>query len=100
MFKKLFEYKILLFLYEILGVIITQFILLIYLPTKAEKIIEFIRDSSTDVNGIGHICSFAAFNIDYINGPYNENNLQLKSNDSKFEISYINFTEEYSTCID
>ena len=66
-------------------------------------IIEFIKDYTTEVNGIGHICSFTAFNInhklnvDSIDDSI-ENNFQLQSNDSKFELSCINFAENYNNC--
>jgi autophagy-related protein 9 len=107
-FKRLFDYKIVLFINEILGVIIVPFILLFYFPNLSGNIIEFVKNFTTDVSGIGHICSFAAFDINHngdliyetnINENENENENEEENQsqliDSKMEDSYINFTEKY-----
>lgn len=59
--RKLFKYKWMVWIMEILSVIYVPFLLLFWLPNKAENIVNFFRENSVHVATIGNICSCASF---------------------------------------
>ncbi|GAA5820469.1 hypothetical protein JCM10212_000717 [Sporobolomyces blumeae] len=62
-FSPLFPPKPLLFLQEILSVLVTPLILLFTLPDCAEGIVDFFREFTIEVEGLGRVCSFAVFDF-------------------------------------
>jgi autophagy-related protein 9 len=62
-FSKLFEMKLSNFLQELLSVLLTPFILIISLPRSAAAIVDFFREFTVHVDGIGYVCSFAVFDF-------------------------------------
>ncbi|KAF2402268.1 APG9-domain-containing protein [Trichodelitschia bisporula] len=62
-FSTLYQLKIILFLQELASVILTPFVFLISLPRCAEALIDFIREFTIHVDGLGHVCSFAIFDF-------------------------------------
>ncbi|KAL3426310.1 autophagy protein Apg9 [Phlyctema vagabunda] len=62
-FAALYQMKILIFLEEILGFIVTPFILWISLPNCSDQIIDFFREFTIHVDGVGYVCSFAVFDF-------------------------------------
>ena len=62
-FSSLYQVKPVLFVEEMLGSLLTPFILLITLPKYAERIVDFFREFTIHVDGIGHVCSFAVFDF-------------------------------------
>lgn len=65
-FATLYKLKILIFLEEILSIIITPFLLWFSLPKCSDAIIDFFREFTVHVDGVGYVCSFAVF--DFKNG--------------------------------
>lgn len=61
--RKLFRYKWIILLLEIVSVIYVPFIMLLWLPKRAEKIVNFFRENSIDVDKMGTICSCAKFDV-------------------------------------
>ena len=59
----MFQMKLAIFVQEIVSVILTPFILLFSLPPCAGKIIDFCREFTVHVSGIGYVCSFAVFDF-------------------------------------
>jgi Autophagy protein ATG9 len=59
----LFDYRIAVFLREILSVLITPLILWRSLPKCSLQIVDFIREFTVHVDGIGYVCSFAVFDF-------------------------------------
>lgn len=55
--------KISLFFQELLSVLITPFVLWYSLPNSAAPAVDFFRDFSIHVDGLGYVCSFAMFNF-------------------------------------
>jgi len=51
------------FLEEILSVLITPCILWFSLPNSSEKVVDFFREFTVHVDGIGYVCSFAVFDF-------------------------------------
>lgn len=51
------------FLEEVLSVLTTPFILWFSLPNSSEKVVDFFREFTVHVDGIGYVCSFAVFDF-------------------------------------
>jgi len=54
----------LLFLEEMASIVMTPFVLYFSLPQCAPAILAFLRDFTVRVDGVGDICSMAAFDFD------------------------------------
>ena len=55
--------KVVTFAQELLSVILTPFVLWYSLPTCAPAIVDFFREFSVHVDGLGYVCSFAVFDF-------------------------------------
>ena len=62
-FASLYQLKIVIFLEEVLSIIITPFILWFSLPKCSDHIIDFFREFTIHVDGLGYVCSFAVFDF-------------------------------------
>ncbi|KAL8706193.1 MAG: hypothetical protein Q9201_000699 [Fulgogasparrea decipioides] len=105
-FALLYRMKVLVFLEEILGIILTPFILWFSLPKCSDRIVDFFREFTVHVDGLGYVCSFAVF--DFKKGPNNAApqkggaNLDLRdeyyaTKDGKMLASYYGFMDNYVT---
>ncbi|CAO3606851.1 unnamed protein product [Cunninghamella blakesleeana] len=95
-FCLLFDYKVSLFLQELVSVVFTPLILCLSLPLCAEQIIDFFREFTVHVDGLGYVCSFAQFdfarhgNVKY-GAPIKVDDDYYLSKEGKMEKSFINF---------
>lgn len=62
-FSSLFQMKISTFFIEVLSVITTPFVLWYTLPACAPNIIDFFREFTVHVDGLGYVCSFGVFDF-------------------------------------
>ncbi|OGE55301.1 hypothetical protein PENARI_c004G09993 [Penicillium arizonense] len=62
-FAILYQLKIVIFLEEILSMIFTPFVLWFTLPKCSDRIIDFFREFTVHVDGVGYLCSFAVFDF-------------------------------------
>ncbi|PBP26154.1 putative Autophagy-related protein 9 [Diplocarpon rosae] len=62
-FATLYQLKIMIFLEEVLSIIVTPFILWFSLPKCSDQIIDFFREFTIHVDGVGYVCSFAVFDF-------------------------------------
>jgi autophagy-related protein 9 len=62
-FAALYQLKIVIFLEEVLSIIITPFVLWFSLPKCSDQIIDFFREFTIHVDGVGYVCSFAVFDF-------------------------------------
>ncbi|KAF2007876.1 APG9-domain-containing protein [Amniculicola lignicola CBS 123094] len=60
-FAQLYQPKILIFAEEVLSMIITPFLLMFRLPQCSERIVDFFREFSIHVDGLGVVCSYSTF---------------------------------------
>jgi autophagy-related protein 9 len=60
-FSAMYQIKLLIFVEEILSFIIAPLILLRNANTRCERIIDFFREQTVHVDGIGYQCNFAVF---------------------------------------
>jgi autophagy-related protein 9 len=114
-FSLLYKMKIVIFFEEILGIILTPFILWYNLPNNSDRIIDFFREFTVHVDGLGYVCSFAEFNFNTgvgrrggqdnrlgPNGPHNDPNADMRvdfygTKHGKMAASYHNFMDNYAT---
>ncbi|KAI1462982.1 APG9-domain-containing protein [Daldinia caldariorum] len=62
-FSELYKSRIIIFLEEIIGVLITPMVLFFSLPKCSDQIIDFFREFTIHVDGLGYVCSFAVFDF-------------------------------------
>jgi autophagy-related protein 9 len=62
-FADLYKPRIIIFLEEVLGVLVTPLILYFALPQCSDQIVDFFREFTVHVDSLGYICSFAEFNF-------------------------------------
>ncbi|KAI5854091.1 APG9-domain-containing protein [Durotheca rogersii] len=62
-FSELYKSRIIIFLEEILGVLVTPLVLFFSLPKCSDQIIDFFREFTIHVDGLGYVCSFAVFDF-------------------------------------
>ncbi|KAH8891674.1 APG9-domain-containing protein [Thozetella sp. PMI_491] len=62
-FSELYEIKLVIFLEEILSILTTPFVLLASLPKSSDQIVDFFREFTIHVDGLGYVCTFAEFDF-------------------------------------
>jgi autophagy-related protein 9 len=62
-FSELYQMKIVIFLEEVISIIFTPFVLWLSLPQCSDRIIDFFREFTIHVDGLGYVCSFAVFDF-------------------------------------
>lgn len=62
-FAELYKMKVVIFLEEVMGIITTPMLLLFALPKCSDQIIDFFREFTVHVDGLGYVCSFAVFDF-------------------------------------
>ncbi|KAL8658254.1 MAG: hypothetical protein Q9226_001136 [Calogaya cf. arnoldii] len=105
-FALLYRMKVMIFLEEILGIILTPFILWFSLPKSCDRLVDFFREFTVHVDGLGYVCSFAVF--DFKTDPNRENVREpnvtpdlrdeyYATKDGKMLASYYGFIDNYVT---
>ena len=106
-FAQLYQMKLVIFLEELFSIITTPFILWFSLPKCSDRIVDFFREFTLHVDGLGHVCSFAVFEFD--KGASNNQRQKQKiggeevdlredyysTKDGKMLASYYNFMDNY-----
>ncbi|GAA5902427.1 hypothetical protein JCM6882_002750 [Rhodosporidiobolus microsporus] len=97
-FGKLFQMKVSLFLQEIFSVLITPFVLWYTLPNSAGAIVDFFREFTVHVDGLGYVCSFAVFDFkrhgdNKFGAPVQGQEERWKSTEGKMEKSFLTFAQ-------
>ena len=107
-FAQLYRPKVLNFLEELASIIFTPFILWFCLPGCAERLIDFFREFTVHVDGLGYVCSFALFEFQK-GGPtmttkpastgrsatQDPRDEYYATKDNKMLASYFNFLDTY-----
>ncbi|KAH6681235.1 autophagy protein Apg9-domain-containing protein [Plectosphaerella plurivora] len=60
-FSELYKLKIVILAEEIIGIFLASFILLYSVTASSERIVDFFREFTIHVDGLGYVCSFAEF---------------------------------------
>ncbi|CED85250.1 apg9-domain-containing protein [Phaffia rhodozyma] len=101
-FTQLFDMKIAVFARELLSVLLTPLILWVSLPNCAPAIIDFFREFTVQVDGVGYVCSFAVFDFERhgnakYGAPTDAPHARFQSEDGKMEKSFLNFKASHPT---
>ncbi|XP_053322056.1 autophagy-related protein 9A-like [Spea bombifrons] len=94
---QLFQYKAVFILEELLSPIITPFILIFSLRHKSLEIIDFFRNFSVEVVGVGDICSFAQMDIrkhgnpQWLSDGQTQASVYQQAENGKTELSLMHF---------
>jgi autophagy-related protein 9 len=96
-----FKLKVTIFFEEIASIFLTPFILFFSLPECAPRILDFIRDFTEDIEGVGHVCSLAMFDFEkHGNTKYGsqfQSEKRFRSRQGKMEKSFLTFSNYYGT---
>lgn len=92
-FSKMFPFKVYNWLNELLGVLVTPFLLVTRFTKEYRKVVEFITSHSVYHQKIGYICEFAVFELEKIKHPDNTGMSDMENH--KLELSIINFNSNY-----
>lgn len=69
-FCELFQLKVVNFLRELMSVVLTPFVLWYgFSDARCEQIVDFFREFTIHVEGIGYVCSFAVFDFSKLGNP-------------------------------
>ncbi|KAJ5454589.1 Autophagy-related protein 9 [Penicillium daleae] len=106
-FAVCYQLKIVIFLEEILSMIFTPFVLWFSLPKCSDRLIDFFREFTVHVDGVGYLCSFAVFDFKkgtnvMSQGPRDNGRQDLRADyfstkDGKMLASYYGFLDHYGT---
>lgn len=113
-FAMLYQMKLVIFLEEILSMIFTPFVLWFSLPKCSDRLIDFFREFTVHVDGLGYVCSFAVFDFkkgtnllppggrnENPRGPRNKpsdpRDEYFSTKDGKMLASYYGFLDNYAT---
>jgi len=98
-FRFLFKLKVSIFFEEISSIFLTPFTLFFSLPECAPRILDFIRDFTEEIEGVGQVCSLAMFdferhgNVKY--GSQYQSDKRFRSRQGKMEKSFVSFCNHY-----
>ena len=106
-FSTLYQMKVVIFLEEILSIIFTPFVLWFSLPRNSDRIIDFFREFTVHVDGLGYVCSFAVFDFKKAGNtaqpkhqgdrPGDPREDYYSTKDGKMLASYYGFLDNYAT---
>ncbi|KAJ1968305.1 autophagy protein atg9 [Dispira parvispora] len=97
--EEFFDYKLRIYFRELWSVVTTPFILWFSLAPSSGRIVDFFREFTVHVDGIGYVCSFAVFDFRRHGnqqygapvGPTGVDQSRWVSDQGKMEQSFINF---------
>lgn len=96
-FAQLFQYKAVFILEELLSPVITPLILIFSLRRKSLEIIDFFRNFTVEVVGVGDTCSFAQMDVRqhghpaWMSAGKTEASIYQQAEDGKTELSLMHF---------
>ncbi|KAH0886580.1 hypothetical protein HID58_062676, partial [Brassica napus] len=97
--ETLFQYTGMMLLEEIASIFITPFLLMFVVPKRVDDILQFIRDFTVDIEGVGNVCSFSAFDFEnHGNAKYGSPrnvSRENRSSQGKMEKSFLSFQSSY-----
>lgn len=97
-FSQFFKYRVVVIFQEIISAFVTPFILIFWLRPKSLEIVDFFRNFTVDVTGVGDVCSFAEMDIRKHGHPHwvppdlkVESNQINQAENGKTELSLMHF---------
>lgn len=107
-FSQLFQYRAVHVLEELLSPLLTPYILCFQLRYKSLDIVDFYRNFTIEVTGVGDICSFALMDVkkhgnpawQLLNSSFTKNNIFLKNCNFKSKNEKVCSSTQYSQAED
>lgn len=109
-FALLYQMKVVMFLEEILSILFTPFVLWFSLPKCSDRLVDFFREFTVHVDGLGYVCSFAVFDFNKGGNNLAQQHQQQQdgvaeglrdeyysTKDGKMLASYFGFLDNYTT---
>lgn len=62
-FSQMYQYRLTILLQELISVFVTPFYILFTAPKSTDRLIDFFREFTVHVDGLGYVCSFALFDF-------------------------------------
>ena len=62
-FAEMYQMKVFVFAEELISILLAPFVLWFSLPRCSERLVDFFREFTVHVDGIGYVCSFAVFDF-------------------------------------
>ncbi|MCO5613542.1 hypothetical protein L7F22_067819 [Adiantum nelumboides] len=98
-FESLFQYTGKTLLEELISIFVTPYVLLFLLPKCVEDILQFVRDFTVHIDGVGNVCSLSVFDFEHhgnqnYGSPFHTDKA-MRSCQGKMEKSFLNFQSSY-----
>ncbi|XP_010522159.1 PREDICTED: autophagy-related protein 9 [Tarenaya hassleriana] len=98
-FETLFQYTGMMLLEETASIFLTPLLLMFVVPKRVDDILQFIGDFTVDIEGVGHVCSFSAFDFEHHGnvkyGSPHDVPREQRSSQGKMEKSFLSFQSSY-----
>lgn len=93
-FSQLYQYRIVLFLLEMAGIMITPFAMIFSISHNSLELVDFFRDYSVKIDeDMGYVCSFASFDFNrFGDKKYGAQTEEGHTSYGKMEKSFISFS--------
>ena len=103
-FAYLYRMKLIIFFEELLSIVFAPYLLWVSLPAGSDRLVDFFREFTIQVDGMGYVCSFAVF--DFKKGGADNHQLDqnaardlreeyYSTKDGKMLASYYGFIDNY-----
>lgn len=107
-FALLYQMKVVIFLEELLSIVFTPFVLWFSLPKCSDRLVDFFREFTVHVDGLGYVCSFAVFDFKKGGNTTAQHRADrterqglrdeyYSTKDGKMLASYFGFLDNYAT---
>ena len=83
---------------ELLSPLLTPFILMLSIRYRAQSIVDFLRNFTVEVTGVGDVCSFAQLDVrrhgnpEWLSGGLSEAEDREQAENGKTELSLLHFS--------
>ncbi|OLN87676.1 Autophagy-related protein 9 [Colletotrichum chlorophyti] len=101
-FSELYKLKVLILVEEIMGILTASLVLIFSAPKCSDQIIDFFREFTIHVDGVGYVCSFAEFDfkkgvgkVKEQAGPGDVREDYYSTKHGKMAASYYGFLDNY-----
>ena len=91
----MFNFRIVLFLYDIVGIFVDIYLLAYALPRCAPQMVDFFRDYTKNHRDVGYICSFADFDLGSTSAPRAGTAARTTLHTQKMEHSLLSFAANH-----
>lgn len=98
-FESLFQYTGMMLLEELVSIFVTPYSLFFLLPKYVEDVLQFIKDFTVRIEGVGDVCSLSVFDFEHhgnskYGSPFHTNK-EKRSCQGKMEKSFLSFQSSY-----